>query len=427
MDTIGPLAVEWLPLLVSAAVRLAEAFVPLYNVLLDLATVVLVPIIEAALPALLDALVQITNRVTQFAQQYLPELVAAMEASLPIFLALAELVGTTLVFAFEVVVSVINAVFTILSGLIDFLYGAFTGDWELAWSGIVEIFRGIFVDLIKGIMDAFWHWLVANFAEGLSAIWANVTEWFANLGAEFQRGLEVLSVLAMMIRDEVVLRFREMVDWVVAKISGFPEWLGAQLQRGEDLMMAVARSVRILLPGEMGEMVADAIEWVASFPRRALAALGDLSSTLVNAGRQLIGGLIEGIQSQFAVVESTLSSLTGMLPDWKGPASRDKKILFRPGRLVLDSFTNGLESRYARARTSLRRFTSEIAAATIPAPTISDVTARSSLALDQAQGGTEGRGTGAARVLNYDAAPQASIASEEALFAAASRSARMGW
>lgn len=37
-----------------------------------------------------------------------------------------------------------NALKQILNGIIDFIRGAFTGDWERAWSGIVQIFGGIF-------------------------------------------------------------------------------------------------------------------------------------------------------------------------------------------------------------------------------------------------------------------------------------------
>lgn len=37
-----------------------------------------------------------------------------------------------------------NAIKLILDGLIDFIRGVFTGDWERAWRGVVEIFEGIF-------------------------------------------------------------------------------------------------------------------------------------------------------------------------------------------------------------------------------------------------------------------------------------------
>lgn len=37
-----------------------------------------------------------------------------------------------------------DAVYQICNGAIDFIRGVFTGDWERAWNGVVQIFRGIF-------------------------------------------------------------------------------------------------------------------------------------------------------------------------------------------------------------------------------------------------------------------------------------------
>ena len=40
-----------------------------------------------------------------------------------------------------------NSVKLIFDGLIDFIRGVFTGDWERAWNGVVNIFRGVFSGL----------------------------------------------------------------------------------------------------------------------------------------------------------------------------------------------------------------------------------------------------------------------------------------
>lgn len=43
----------------------------------------------------------------------------------------------------EVIALVIDGVLTVLGGLLDFITGVFTGDWQLAWSGIRDFFSGI--------------------------------------------------------------------------------------------------------------------------------------------------------------------------------------------------------------------------------------------------------------------------------------------
>ena len=68
-----------------------------------------------------------------------------------------------------------DAVMKILNGAIDFIRGVFTGDWERAWSGIVQIFDGIFsgiyalavapingiIGLINDAIDGI-NWLISN-------------------------------------------------------------------------------------------------------------------------------------------------------------------------------------------------------------------------------------------------------------------------
>ncbi len=91
------------------------------------------------------------------------------------------------------------------------------------------------------------------------------------------------------------------------------------------------------------------------------SGIGDLGRLLKDAGRRVIDGFIGGITDGFNKVRDTLSRLTGMLPDWKGPAARDAKILFGSGRLVMDGFEAGLSSRYGSVRTSLGNFTDTLA------------------------------------------------------------------
>lgn len=67
------------------------------------------------------------------------------------------------------------AIVQIFSGVIDFIAGVFTGDWERAWSGIVQIFQGIFsgigaaataaINIVIGMVNTAIdgiNWLIAN-------------------------------------------------------------------------------------------------------------------------------------------------------------------------------------------------------------------------------------------------------------------------
>ncbi|MTI65168.1 MAG: hypothetical protein FH753_01010 [Firmicutes bacterium] len=51
------------------------------------------------------------------------------------------------------IAQIANGIMTIFGGIIDFIAGIFTGDWEKAWQGIKDIVRGIF-DTFAGIIKA---------------------------------------------------------------------------------------------------------------------------------------------------------------------------------------------------------------------------------------------------------------------------------
>lgn len=108
--------------------------------------------------------------------------------------------------------------------------------------------------------------------------------------------------------------------------------------------------------------VSSVISTISSLPSKILSALGNTGQLLWDAGGKIISGFIDGIKSGFTKVKDTLSNLTSWLPDWKGPAPRDAKLLTKNGQLVIDGFVTGLESRFGKVRRTLGGLTSAIPA-----------------------------------------------------------------
>jgi phage-related protein len=94
-----------------------------------------------------------------------------------------------------------------------------------------------------------------------------------------------------------------------------------------------------------------------SIPGKIRAIFSSAGGWLKDAGRRVIDGFLSALTAGFDRVRGALGHLTGMLPSWKGPRSRDRKILAGPGALVIDGFIGAMESRYGAARKSLGGFT----------------------------------------------------------------------
>ncbi|WP_025620415.1 hypothetical protein [Salinispora cortesiana] len=111
-----------------------------------------------------------------------------------------------------------------------------------------------------------------------------------------------------------------------------------------------------------------AVGWVTGLPGKIRDAFSTAGSWLVDAGRKIIDGLLSGIRSGFDKVRRTLGDLTGMLPDWKGPATRDRTLLAPAGRLIMQGLMSGMQTEWPQVRGLLGGMTTELAVAALPGP-----------------------------------------------------------
>lgn len=151
LQTLSPLFLQIIqavtPLIGTILAPLAELFVglsvamqPLSNVLLSLLgplLQLLEPLI-ALIGPLLPPLVEIILLLTNFAIVPLADVLSSL--LIPIIGGAADAV-----LAFT---PIIEGVTQVLTGLRDFLVGVFTGDWNMAWNGLADVFKGIWNTMV---------------------------------------------------------------------------------------------------------------------------------------------------------------------------------------------------------------------------------------------------------------------------------------
>ena len=81
--------------------------------------------------------------------------------------------GNQILAAFSAIFSAVGEIFMaflqVIQGVIDFITGVFTGDWEKAWQGIQEIFMGIW-KAIEAFFTGIWDAIYALFGDKIDAI-----------------------------------------------------------------------------------------------------------------------------------------------------------------------------------------------------------------------------------------------------------------
>ena len=106
-------------------------------------------------------------------------------------------------------------------------------------------------------------------------------------------------------------------------------------------------------------------------PRAIKDVFVGAGSWLLDAGRKIIDGLLDGIKGAFNRVKDKLGELTSLLPDWKGPAQRDARILRPAGRKIIEGLDDGLADREPMIEKRLKRLTNDIGQYEAAAPGIS--------------------------------------------------------
>lgn len=102
------------------------------------------------------------------------------------------------------------------------------------------------------------------------------------------------------------------------------------------------------------------VGFVKGLPGKIKSGLGDLGGLLKDAGKKVIQGLLDGIESMVGAVKDKLSAVTDLIPDWKGPPKRDSKLLTPAGRLIMQSLIRGFEAGEAGVKASLGKLTDAI-------------------------------------------------------------------
>jgi phage-related protein len=219
-------------------------------------------------------------------------------------------------------------------------------------------------EVVAAIKDR-WNLLVDIWTYGketVTALWtamvdsvkAQIDQWIQGIHRIAQIPGMVLAWLIDM-KDRAIAKFQEFVSNTNAKIDG----ILSAIQRMGGIPGQIAGFIQSAKDSAISKFTS-LVDWVKGLPERIKDALGNLGSLLKNAGRDIINGLLDGIQEKFGAVQDKLSDLTNMLPDWKGPEAVDKKLLVKPGQWVIGGFIEGLESMIPQVERTLRGLTTDI-------------------------------------------------------------------
>lgn len=159
------------PIIEDLATFLNDLLTPLIPIISELCNTIvgiLQPVFEQLSPVIslvFDALRPVLDLLGEMLKTLIPALVPVIEWLAHIF---SEVLGN----AIKKVKKILEPISGIFNGIVDFVKGVFSGNWEQAWNGVVNIFKNVFnllptfvENVINGII-----WIINKLLEGVN--WA---------------------------------------------------------------------------------------------------------------------------------------------------------------------------------------------------------------------------------------------------------------
>ncbi len=229
-----------------ALMGVLEAVAPLFDELVKALT----PLVEEVLSQLGGLLSEtVIPLITELLNAILPLISSLVELVLPVFMLWFELIMQQVEVAippliaiigvlFDIVETVFNALgpiieaaLTVVQGIIDTVVGVLTGDWSRAWDGIKSIFSGVW-DLIKAIVTGAIDVVKSVITGGLDliqglwdSVWGAVSGFFSDIWGDI---VDAATGFFNSVSD----KFTELTDYVgeipdkiMEFFSGIGDWL----------------------------------------------------------------------------------------------------------------------------------------------------------------------------------------------------------
>ena len=259
----------------------------------------------------------------------------------PIIAPIIENIGNEFLNTLGLIFDIIGRLFEILRGVIDFLVGVFTGDWSLAWQGILEILHAIFdpivdwfsekfqsaYDAITTIFSDIGSWFTDRYNDIKNAL-TSVGDWFSrkfkqaydgivntfqNIGQWFADRYNDIKNALQSVGNWFTQKFQEAWNGLTTIFSGLGSWFGQRWSDVTSVLSNVADWFGNIF-GQAYSAVQNAFSSIGSF----FSGIWDtVQSIFVNAGQAVgdaVGGAFSGaVNAVLETIEDVVNSFIDMI------------------------------------------------------------------------------------------------------------------
>lgn len=263
--------------------------------------------------------------------------------------------------AVAMISGVVSSTWSAISSTVSSITSGMVGTVSGLWSNLQGTVSGI-VSGIQGTVTSIWSNISSTVSGLVSAMVSAVIGFFSNLLSSVTSFLSNLLSTATSRFSSLRSQATSLMSSMVSSILGFlSNLLSGAISTISSIVSSITTGFNNARQGAV-----TAIQNLASDVLGALRGLvGSATGVAREIGSAIIGGLTGAISDGFGSVKSTLGGLTDMIPDWKGPEERDRKLLEPAGEMIIEGLVRSMTSGAGDVRALLQSLTGDIGTGTL--------------------------------------------------------------
>lgn len=312
----------------------------------------LAPVLPMLAETLADAVVQLAPPLTDLLVALIPlvpPLVELLAAVIPLAAGLVELLIPAVAWLVELVakaIEPISAFFDLLSGKSSFEefmsslneIADAPGTALRVWLDNVAVLQGIWESIVSGV-----NWVRDMFVAGFTVIKDFFASTWETIGLVLGGALQVIWGLVTgnmdLVRGGIEQGLNAIRDWWTNTWNGIVSFFGG---------------IWSSITGAVSNGISNVVSFMQSLPNRILSAVAALPGLLVNVGRQMIQGLIDGVSGMIQRAVQAVKNVGGAMMDgiksFLGIASPSRRFRDEVGKMVGLGLLEGIGDQAIQSR-----------------------------------------------------------------------------
>lgn len=251
-----------------------------------------------------------------------------------------NMVGSVFITVWGVVADVVSSILGALGGLVDFIAGVFTGDWDRAWEGIKTFFSGR-LEAIKTIMSTVWGAIKSIVSAAIGVVSSVISTVLNTIKTIFTTIWNAIKTLVSTVWNAIKTTISTVINTISTVISTVLNTIKTVFTT---IWNAIKTTVTTVWNG-MKTTISTTINTISTTVSTVLNTIKTVFSTIFNAISTTVSTIITTIKTS---ISATLTSIsTNWSTMWNGMKTAVTNIfngIWGAIKGVINSIIGGIES-----------------------------------------------------------------------------------